>query len=44
MFTIINKRINTQWQDTICQREDMRFNFDKREHNCTALDFKVTDN
>lgn len=44
MTHTINKRTFKQWQITICQRDDMRFEND-REHNSKALDYgKVTDN
>lgn len=43
MFNTITKRTFKQWQITICQRDNMRFEND-REHNRKTLDFKVTDN
>lgn len=38
MFTTITKRTFKQWQDIICQRDNMRFEND-REHNCKTLDY-----
>ena len=35
MFTIITKRTFKQWQNIICQRDNMRFENDRNEHTKT---------